>query len=124
MNRRIKPALKTIRLPKSRVMSNPFPTTSHCYLLLKILFESIATPQEADLNDEPIRALLASPRHLPEQDASAERSQVCHSEKEGLMSSSSQGLNVIGTGRPVALFSHQSQLNQDAFSERRNLLMF
>ena len=41
------------------------------------------------------------------------------------MSSSSQGLNFIGTGRPVALnFSHQSQLNQDAFSERRNLLMF
>ena len=40
------------------------------------------------------------------------------------MSSSSQGLNFIGTGRPVALFSHQSQLIQDAFSERRNLLMF
>ena len=68
--------------------------------------------------------LLVSPRHLPEQEASAERSQVCHSEREGLMSSSSQGLNFICTRRPVALFSHQSQLNQDAFSERRNLLMF
>ena len=34
------------------------------------------------------------------------------------MSSSSQGLNFIGTGEPVALFSHQSRMNQDAFSER------
>ena len=34
------------------------------------------------------------------------------------MSSSSQGLNFIGTGEYVALFSHQSRLNQDAFCER------
>ena len=34
------------------------------------------------------------------------------------MSSSSQGLNFIGTGRHVALFSRQSRLSQDAFSER------
>ena len=34
------------------------------------------------------------------------------------MSSSSQSLNFTGTGEPVALFSHQSRLNQDAFSER------
>ena len=38
--------------------------------------ESIATPQEADFDDEQIRALLASPRYLPEEEASAERSQV------------------------------------------------
>ena len=81
--------------------------------------ESIATPQEADLDDEQIRALLASLRHLPEREASAERSQVYHSEREGLMSSSSQGLNFIGTGRPVALFSHQRRSSQDAFSERQ-----
>ena len=37
-------------------------------------FESIATPQEADLDDEQIRALLVSPRYLPERPASAERS--------------------------------------------------
>ena len=55
--------------------------------------ESLATPQEADLDDEQIRALLASPRYLPERDASAERSQIYHSEREGLMSSSSQSLN-------------------------------
>ena len=37
--------------------------------------ESIATPQEAeDLDDEQIRALLASPRYQPEREASAERS--------------------------------------------------
>ena len=80
--------------------------------------ESTATPQEADLEDEQIRALLASPRYLPEREASAERSQVYHSEREGLMSSSSQSLNFIGTGRPVALFSHQRRLRQDAFSDR------
>ena len=48
--------------------------------------ESIATPQEADLDDEQIRALLASPRYLPEREASAERSQDYHSKSEGLMS--------------------------------------
>ena len=53
--------------------------------------ESIATPQEADLDDEQIRALLALPRYLLEREASAERSQVYHSDREGLMSSSSQG---------------------------------
>ena len=82
------------------------------------LIESTATPQEADLDDEQIGALLASPRYLPEREASAERSQVCHSEREKLMSTLSQGLNLIGTGRPVALFSHHRRLSQDAFSER------
>ena len=38
--------------------------------------ESIATPQEADFDDEQIPALLASPRYLPEEEWSAERSQV------------------------------------------------
>ena len=85
--------------------------------------ESIATPQEADLDDEQIRALLASLRYLLEREARAERSQVYHSEREGLMSSSSQSLNFIGTGRPVALFLHQKSLSQDAISERDNLLM-
>ena len=35
-----------------------------------------APPQEADLDDEQLRALLASPRYFPEREASAERSQV------------------------------------------------
>ena len=81
--------------------------------------ESIAAPQEADLDDEHIRALLASPRYLLEREASAERSQV-YSERDGLMSSSSQGLNSIGTGQPVALISHQRRLNQDAFFQERS----
>ena len=34
------------------------------------------------------------------------------------MSSSSQSLNFTGTGELVALFAHESRLNQDAFSER------
>ena len=78
--------------------------------------------QEADMYDEQIRALLALPRYLLEMEASAERSQVYHSEREGLMSSSSQGLNFTGTGELVALFSHQSRLHQDAFSEREQLV--
>ena len=41
-----------------------------------------------------------------------------HSEREGLMSSSSQSLNFIGTRKPVAWLSHQKRLGQDEFSER------
>ena len=80
--------------------------------------ESLATPQEADLDDEQSRALLASPRYLPEREASAERSQIYHSEREGLISSSFQSLNFFGTGKPVACLSHQNRLGQDEFSER------
>ena len=91
------------------------PTTSHCCLLLKILLKALL---EADLDDEHIRALLASPRYLLEREASAERPHVYHSERGGLMSSSSQGLNFMGAGEPFALFSHERRLSQDAFSER------
>ena len=41
LNRRILPALKTIRLPKLRVMSKLCPTTSHSCLLLKILLKAL-----------------------------------------------------------------------------------
>ena len=98
MNRRVLPALKPIRLPKLRMTS-------------KVGMQPV-------LDDEQIRALLASPRYLTERVASAERSQVYHFEREGLMSSSSQSLNFISTGQFVALFSHQSRLNQDIFSKR------
>ena len=81
--------------------------------------ESLATPHEADLDDEQVRALLASPRYLPEREAGAERSQMYHSEREGLLSSPpSQSLNFIGTGKPVAWLSHQKRLGLDEFSER------
>ena len=53
--------------------------------------ESLSTPQEAD--DEQVRILLASPRYLPEREASAERSQTYHPGGQGLMSSSSESLN-------------------------------
>ena len=67
-------------------------------------------PQEADFDDEQIRALLASPLYLQEREASAERSQVDHSERESLMSSSSQDPKPVGTGKPVALFSSKNRL--------------
>ena len=80
--------------------------------------ESIATPPEADVDDEQLRTLLASPLYLQERGTSAERSQVYHSEREILMSSSSQDPKPGGTGKPVAEFSSQSELNQDTFSDR------
>ena len=122
MNRRISPALKPIRFPKLRVMSNLLPHNQSLLSSTQDSIESVAMPQEADLDDEQIRSLLASPRYLPEREASAERSQVYHSEREGSMSSSSQGLNFKGTGELVALCSHQNRLNHDAFSERQQLV--
>ena len=89
LNRTILPAMKTIRLTKLRVMSKLCPTTSNCCLPLKILLKALLRLKEADLDDEQIRALLASPRYLLERGESAERSQVYHSERESLMSSSS-----------------------------------
>ena len=70
------------------------------------------------MDDEQIRALLASPRYLLEREAFAERTQIYHSEREGLLSSSSQSLNFVSTGKPVAWLSHQSRLAQDELSER------
>ena len=81
--------------------------------------ESIATPHEADFEDEQIRALLASPRYLPQREASAERSHFYHSERESLMSSSSQDPKPVGTGKPLAVFSSQNSLNfRHNFRER------
>ena len=61
---------------------------------------------------------LASPRYLPEREASAERPQNYHSEGEGWWTSSCESLNFICTGKPVAWLSHQKRLGQDEFSER------
>ena len=71
--------------------------------------ESIATPPESDFDDEQLRALLASPLYLQERGASAERSQVYHSERENLMSRSSQDQTTGGTGKPVAVFSFKPE---------------
>ena len=72
-------------------------------------------PPESDLDDERIRALLASTLYLQEREASADRSQVYHPVKENLMSSSSQVPK--STEKPVALFSSKSKSSQEAFSE-------
>ena len=47
-----------------------------------------------------------------------ERSQIYHSERECLLSRSSQSLHFIGTGKPVAWLSHHKRLGHDEFSER------
>ena len=81
--------------------------------------ESIATPPpQSDLDDEQLRALLASPLYVQEREACAEHSQVYQSERENLMSSSSQDPTTGGAGKLVALFSSHNRLNQETFSDR------
>ena len=82
---------------------NPCPSTNWSQRRPTIQRKARDTAPESDLDDEQLRALLASPLYLQEREASAERSQVHHSERENLMSSSSQ--DPISTGKPVALFS-------------------
>ena len=48
-----------------------------------------------------------------EREASVERSQVHHSKRENLLSNSSEDPKPVDTGKPVAVFSSQSRLNQD-----------
>ena len=72
--------------------------------------ESIVTPPlDADWDDEQLRALLASPLYLQEREENAGRSQVYHSKRQDLTSSSSQ--DPITTGRLVALFSSKNRLS-------------
>ena len=89
-------------------MSNPCPSTNRSQRRNAILRKASR-----------LRALLASPLYLQEREANAERSQEEHSERENLMSSSSQ--DPISTGKPVALFSSKSRLNQETFSDREDL---
>ena len=77
--------------------------------------ESISTPLESDFDDEQLGALLASPLYQQERGASAERAQVYQSERENLMSSSSE--DPTSTEKPVAVFSSQNRMNQDTFSD-------
>ena len=80
---------------------------------------SIATPPpDSDLDDEQIRALLAPPLYLQEREASADRSQVCHSVRENLVSSSSQVPK--STEKPFALFSSKRKSSQETFSDRED----
>ena len=76
--------------------------------------ESLSTPQEA--HDEQVRILLASPRYLPEREASAERSQTYHPGGQGLMSSSSESLNF--RHKETCGMALTSEMGQDDFSER------
>ena len=96
------------------------PGAEHEDLRVKPLFfhgsdESIVTPvPDSDLDHEQLRVLLPSPLYLQEREANAERSQVYHSQRENLMSSSSQ--DPTSTGKLVALFS-RVWLDQETFSE-------
>ena len=79
--------------------------------------ESIVTPPpDSDSGDEQICALLTSPLYKQERKANAERSQVYHSARENLMSSSSQDPASTVTRRVV--FKQKSRIKK-TFSDRR-----
>ena len=81
--------------------------------------ESIATPHpESDLDDGQIRALLASPLYMQEREASADRSQVYHSVRENLVSSSPQVPK--STGKPVAF---KKPFPTEGFSSERQQIL-
>ena len=70
--------------------------------------ERISTlPPESDSDDEQIRALLASPLCMQERETNADRSQVYHSVRENLMSSSSQDPKQYGETRCVVFTQKQ-----------------
>ena len=102
LSKRLSAPLKRVRFQKLRI-SSLYPTTSHYCLRLKILLKAL---------------LCLKKQTLLERKASVERSQIYHSERKGFMSSSSQSLNFIGTGKPVAWLSHHKRLGPDEFSER------
>ena len=78
LSKRLSTPLKRVRFQKLRISSlSPFTSQDS--------IESLVVPQETDLDDEQIRALLASPRYLLKREASAERSQIYQCEREGLM---------------------------------------
>ena len=124
LNRRILPTVKTIRLPKLRVMSKLCPTTSHSCLLLKILLKALLRlKKQTWTTNKFVLCWLHHSTYRSEKQVRNDRKFITL-KREGLMSSSSQELNFIGTRRSVALFSHRRRLSQDAFSERATLLMF
>ena len=94
---------------KLRIVSKPCPTTSHFYLQPK-------TERKASRRHRKRLGRRTTSCSAGLTTVSAERSQIFHSERESLMSSSSQ--DPIGTLKPVAVSSSQSRLNQDTFPER------
>ena len=130
LTRRTGTSRKTIRSLNLRIVSNLCPTTSRFYLQPMTRQKASRRHRNrtsmANTTALPIlcvhvcgkclRAVLASPLYLQERGASAERSQVYRSERESLMSSSSQDPTtrstgkLVGTGKPVAVFSSQSRL--------------
>ena len=82
--------------------------------------ESITTPPPtSDLDDDPIRNMLASPLYLQERAASADRSRVNHCFRENSVSSSSRFRE--SAGKPAAVFSKRVE-SRDTFRQRRRFL--
>ena len=109
---------KTIRSLNSRVVSSLCPTTSRFY------FQPMAQRKASrrhrnrtSMTNKFVLCWLHHGIHWSEKQVRNDH-KVYHSEREGLMSSSSQDPTVGGTGKPVAVFSSQSRSNQDTLSDR------
>ena len=82
--------------------------------------ESIATlPLEADLDDEQVKAMLASPLYQQERESSADQPLVYHSDRQNSVSSSSRFR--ASAGRPAALFSHKRKSSQESGPDREGI---
>ena len=88
---------------------------------LRFCCEHCDTPPESDLDDEQIRALLASPLYFQEREVSADRSRVYHSVRENLVSSSSPVPKSTGDTRCV-VFKQKEIESRNTFRQRRMFL--
>ena len=99
-------------------VSNHYSSTDREKLRLTILLRAVQRLMRQTWTTNKIGALLASPLYLQEREANADRSQVYHSVRENLMSSSSQDSK--STGKPVVLFSSRNRSNQEMSFDRAN----
>ena len=101
-------------------VSVPWPSTSRSKRQPMAQRKGSRRTQNRTLDDEQLRTLLASA--APTGATSKYRTIASyHSERENLVSSSSQ--DPISTGKPVALFSSQNRLNQDTFFRQRGICL-
>ena len=101
---------------KPLFLHRPCSSTDREKLRLPILLIALRRSLlEPDLDDEQIRALLASPLYLQEREASADRSQVYHSERDVKFISSSEG---HGETRCV-VFKQKEVESRSIFRQRR-----
>ena len=105
-------------------MSNRCPTANHWYIQLTIGQNAFATPPDADLEDERLRKMLASPLCIREREGDEGQARANHSERESLMINSSRNPEV--SGKPDAECVQNREANAQrtqAYHSRRETLL-